>query len=338
MLRDKLRNNKKLVYWYRCFRNRNTKAYKEFVFDDTQKLTFKAKDNNFGDFNNVYYDIFMRDSVSGFFAIYRWILSSLYVADRFNMIPHISIIHTLYSNEDEDFFKLYFSLRNGVESIENKANVLEYNSGHLMWLDDKYGLPKGLPCGYDIGEDYINELASIKNKYLDFNNELENKIIIQIDNLLNKEKTIGVHYRGTDYKAGFKGHPIALSPSDYFEYIDELLNLDYKKIFVATDDKTALDEFIDRYGDKIVYYKDTERSSDGKSVHEFSKSDVHQKGYDVLRDMLTLSNCDSLICGKSQVSIAARVEKSSKGKKYDYFKLIDKGNYTVDNRKEYYKK
>ncbi len=339
MLRDKLKNNKKMVYWWRCFKNRNNKEYERFVFNDTHKLFFEAKEIDVvSEDKNVYYYIKMLDCQSGFFAIYRWILNALYVADRFNMIPCFDIRHTFYTEGEEEFFKKYFVLKNGVDSIEDKSNVFLYVGGHLAWFDEAHGLSKELPCGYDVDDKYISDLAILRNKYLDFNLDIKNEINNEINNLIGNNKTIGIHYRGTDYKAGFKGHPIALMPSDYFEYIDKLLNDGYTKVFVATDDKTALDEFISKYGDKVVYYLDTNRSSDGKSVHEFSSEDPYLKGYEVLRDMLTLSRCDSLICGKSQVSIGARIEKCANNKSYEFFKLIDKGNYTIDTRKKYYKK
>ena len=337
MLKEKLKKNKKLVYWWRCFRNRNNTAYKNFILDYTHKTLFEVVDNVKGkDVGPLIYDITMTENRVGFFAIYRRILNALYVANRFNMIPYVSIKDTFYTEENEDFFKTYFKLKIGVDNILDEPNIIKYQEGHFFWLDDKHNINQDY--NYNVNDDYINELASIKNRYLDFNSEIESKIIIQTDNLLNKEKTIGVHYRGTDYKAGFKNHPIALCPGDYFEYIDELLAKNYTKIFVATDDKLALDEFIGRYGDKVCYYKDTERSSDGKSVHEFSnnrKNDAHLKGFEVLRDMLTLSNCDAFICGKSQVSIATRVEKASRGR-YEFFKLIDKGDYKKDMTQKYY--
>ena len=336
---NKLRNNKKAVYWWRCFKNRNSKEYKRFVFHDTHKLFFEAKEvDGIGEDKNIYYYIKMANCSSGFFAIYRWMLNALYVADRFNMIPCFDIRHTFYTSGEEEFFNKYFVLKEGVDSIDDKSNVFFYVAGHLAWFDDAHGLSKELPCGYDVDDKYISDLAILKNKYLDFNNDIKVKINKEINDLISKDKTVGVHYRGTDYKAGFKGHPIALMPSDYFEYIDNLLNKGCTKVFVATDDKTALDEFIDKYGDKVVYYQDTNRSNDGKSVHEFSNEDPFLKGYDVLRDMLTLASCDSLICGKSQVSIGARIERCAKGLAYDFFKLIDKGNYKADSRKNYYKK
>ena len=339
MLRDELSKNKKLVYWWRCFKNRNSKEYERFVFNDTHKLFFEAKEiDEIGEDKNIYYYIKIKGSSSGFFAIYRWILNALYVVDKFNMVPCFDIRHTFYTSGEEEFFNKYFVNKNGVDSIDDKSNIFLYRSGHLAWFDDAHGLSKDLLCGYNVDNKYISDLALLRNKYLDFNPDIKDKINKEINDLISKDKTVGVHYRGTDYKAGFKGHPIALMPSDYFEYIDNLLNKDYTKVFVATDDKNALDEFISKYGDKVVYYFDTNRSSDGKSVHEFSNEDPFLKGYDVLRDMLTLASCDSLICGKSQVSIGARVERCANGLAYDFFKLIDKGNYKVDSRKNYYKK
>ena len=81
-LKNKLRNNKKAAYWWRCYKYRNSKEYKRFVFNDTHKLFFEAKEiDEIGEDKNVYYYIKMIDCSSGFFAIYRWILNALYVAE-----------------------------------------------------------------------------------------------------------------------------------------------------------------------------------------------------------------------------------------------------------------
>ena len=67
MLRDELSKNKKLVYWWRCFKNRNSKEYERFVFNDTHKLFFEAKEiDEIDEDKNVYYYIKMIDCSSGF--------------------------------------------------------------------------------------------------------------------------------------------------------------------------------------------------------------------------------------------------------------------------------
>lgn len=86
--------------------------------------------------------------------------------------------------------------------------------------------------------------------------------------------------------------------------------------------------FENKYGEKLCYYKDVERGSTNKSV-AFCKNNREQHKYllglEVIRDMYTLSKCDSLIAGVSQVPICAQINKISRGEKYEVVKIIDKG-------------
>jgi hypothetical protein len=55
---------------------------------------------------------------------------------------------------------------------------------------------------------------------------------------------------------------------------------------------------------------------------------MHHKyklGLEVLRDMHTLAKCQGFICGLSQVSICAQIQKISNNEKFDFLHVIDKG-------------
>lgn len=145
-------------------------------------------------------------------------------------------------------------------------------------------------------------------------------------------RVLGIHFRGTDFKRNYNGHPVNLTVEDYITEIDRIMeHKSYDTMFLATDDLEAIKKLINRYGQKLVYYSDVTRSEGDETV---MKSDCVREnhhyllGLEVLRDMLTLAECDGLVAGLSQVSMAARIQKKSYGKEYEELVIINKGmNY-----------
>ena len=81
-------------------------------------------------------------------------------------------------------------------------------------------------------------------------------------------------------------------------------------------------------------YADVFRSDNDTSV-AFSKSDRkyhhYLLGYEIARDMYTLSLCDGLVAGKSSVSYLSNLYKHSRDEEYEYMKIIDNGNNVNEN-------
>ena len=115
--------------------------------------------------------------------------------------------------------------------------------------------------------------------------------------------------------------------------IDTLKEQD--NIFLATDEESALKRMSDKYGDRLCYYKDTYRSDNGLPVHYGSNVEGrsyykeryprYRMGYEVLRDAVTLSKCDTLVCGLSQVSFAAWYFKMSRGEDFSTRIVVNEG-------------
>ena len=194
--------------------------------------------------------------------------------------------------------------------------------------------------GYTSSAEYINEMAHIVKKYFFLKPEFKQEMEASISKVI-RGKTLGIHVRGTDFLAGTDNHPVALTVEDYFEYNDEIskdVSFDY--IFLATDDIRILEKMIENYGDKIRYYEDVLRSGEAVSpsmLNTDRKNNGYLLGKEIMRDMLTLAACDSLIAGVSQVSICARIWKRSTGIDYKIEKIIDKGiNHSRITAKKYY--
>ena len=118
---------------------------------------------------------------------------------------------------------------------------------------------------------------------------------------------------------------------DYFNVIDKaIIENGFEYIFLATDDSRKLELFIKRYNDKLIYFKDVHRS-DGIVNVTFEKNDREHNNYlnglECLRDIYTMSYCNGLVAGLSQVSVCARIVNRSLDKKFEFEKIIDNGIY-----------
>ena len=102
------------------------------------------------------------------------------------------------------------------------------------------------------------------------------------------------------------------------------------KIFLATDDMNILKEFVTKYEDNVIYYSDVIRSDDMRSVAFYENNrdkNNYKLGLEVIRDMYTLSCCDGLVAGISQVAICAQINKLARKEFYEDIMIINKGIY-----------
>ncbi|MBU6277455.1 MAG: hypothetical protein KGQ61_12535 [Planctomycetes bacterium] len=116
---------------------------------------------------------------------------------------------------------------------------------------------------------------------------------------------IGVHVRATDARRPHESRtsvPVDLVHGEIARRLDQVPG---QLIFLASDDAHTIDEFRERYGDKIRY-RDCIRSTDGSSLHGHYDGGVsmpaHEKARDVIIDALILSRCDFLIRTHSSVT------------------------------------
>nr|MDE7325206.1 hypothetical protein [Lachnospiraceae bacterium] len=118
-------------------------------------------------------------------------------------------------------------------------------------------------------------------------------------------------------------------PGDFLEPIKKMIEkYEYEQIFLATDSLEAISLLKKEFGDKISFYQDVQRSDGniGVQYSESSQENYHYLlGLEVLRDVYTLSACDSLIAGLSNVSCAARYIKVANGFEYREVVVIDHG-------------
>lgn len=147
--------------------------------------------------------------------------------------------------------------------------------------------------------------------------------------MLKGRKTLAVHVRGADFKRHYKNHPNIVATEEYIGVADDMMKqYNFEQIFLATDDIEAIGMFSSHFGDKLTFYNDVMRTDGDETVMRSvsGRENHHYKlGYEVIRDMYTLAECDGLVAGLSNVSIFARITKMSRGSDYVALHYIDKG-------------
>lgn len=282
----------------------------------------------------------MEESHSGFFADHNRLLALLYFADKYDMKPVVKYpAGYCYAekhpvNGTANPFEYYFEQPAGISLEELKSYKRVFRSRK----ENSYEVNKlcADPNGYTRSERYLNELARITAGYIRLNSVVKEKMDKEIADLLGEGKTLAAHVRGTDFKQNFNGHPISVGADEFLKAtVQTFEEGGYEKVFLATDDSAALKKYRKQFGDKVVFYQDVVRSDGNDTVmHSDIPRENHHYllGYEVLRDMYTLSVCDGLVAGLSQVSYAARIQKKSTGKEYGDLIILDKGiNYHKKN-------
>ena len=282
----------------------------------------------------IYY-ICENNGALGFFAMYRNWLEYLHFADRCGYVPVVDAGSEFAYGEKNPIcgtvnpFEYYFCQPKGIgiEKARASYRVIQSDILHRNMIEVAY---TGKWNHYRYTPDYLLAMSKIVKKYIKFNSSTRNYLktglrLLQID----KNRTLGVHIRGTDFRNGFNNHPVYVTENECFSEIDKIMaEGKYEKIFLATDDSRILEKFAAKYGETLRYYTDVMRSGRNKSVMQGKSGRSYHKyrlGLEVIRDMYTLAMCGGLVAGISQVAVCAQINKLAMGKKYDDLAIIDKG-------------
>lgn len=320
-LKKKMEKNnlgRSLLAAWRIWRN---PEYWQWLKDYELHTVFKFQE--LGPYNSDKALYFIGDNLygtTGFFCLWAWVCRGLIVAERYGFTPVADWTKTAYYDEEgwngiKNPFEYYFEPLSPVtaEEARESKNVTFCN-------EHTYGEPFQIYGHRD--DEEIERFARINSKYIHIKDELYEGIKEEICDLLGNKSTLAVHIRGVEW-GNMNGHPVPASYDDYARKIENALKkYNYKQIFLATDSEDTVTFFREKYGDAIVCYSNAVRASSGSRVLPIFKNDSERRnngfwlGYEVLRDMLTLSFCDGLVAGYSYVSFAAQVFKRSRGEDY----------------------
>ena len=324
--------NEKLHYIFKAFKHLNDSEYRKFFLErEYNPLLLEAHSNGAKFKDQKFYYIRENGNGYGFFAEFHALLDKFKFAEMFGMTPIVYWGDSFLYIENHSVqgtnngYQYYFDQPTPykIEDLDNAYFVMNAKNTQAPWIE------KTFDKGEDISEQYELIMAEMYRKYIHLNDQVDKQISKDIETLLEDRRTLGVHFRGTDFKENYNSHPVNVKMEQEFNVIDELLEKEnYDQIFLATDDKTAIEEFVNKYGNKIRSYQDVFRGTTNVSVafsHAERQNHHFLLGYEVLRDMLTLSNCDGLVAGISQVSICARIAKKARNEQYHSVVIIDNG-------------
>lgn len=271
---------------------------------------------------------------AGFYALFHRMMNGLYFAERFGFTPVADRwIGCAYEEKEQIdgtnvVFEYYFNPLSDIsldDALESYSVVIPGNPS-LDMMARKCQSKEW----YRPNDVYVREMARLYKKYVSLNEKTSKKIKTDINGLIGSEgeQCLAVHFRGTDYKGNWNGHPVSIDFESYVHSIRECLETGkYSKILLATDDNNYKDLFYKEFKN-VVCYDDVFRSDNDVSA-AFSKSDRelhgYRLGYEVIRDVYTMANCGGFISGHSMVSQAAEEVRIAQDKEYKDRIILDKG-------------
>ncbi|MBR1439614.1 MAG: hypothetical protein IJ589_00165 [Lachnospiraceae bacterium] len=253
---------------------------------------------------------------AGFFSNYQYVLGHILCAIEQDLIPVVDMqdYPTLY-NEPRGYhgiknaWNYYFE--DPVEVSLDKA----VQSGNFILCEPTYLPQSERYCG-EYGfptPDAVSYYAPIIEKYLRFTPQIKEQLEETAKRFDGYSFVIGVHYRGTDMRAGtYSDHPVTHILNEYIDNVERVLDQHPDAvIYLATDEEAAVTTFSNHFGN-IVLSQNAFRSAASNStqdgIHFQENNRPHhryQMGLEVLTDAWILSKCSALICGLSNVAGAA---------------------------------
>lgn len=321
-----------LVNLYRNRKDRQYLLLMEKINKNPNTLDFHKYGNKNKDKVIYFINVVSKNKI-GFWGLFFEALAGISEAKRWGFIPVIKYDEDCMYQESHailnttNVFEYYYEQPDkiSVNDCLDSERVAVYKKFHM------YHLYKDMNP-YNSTESDLKELSVLYKKYFKLNAYTHNYVYKSIEILFGgNKKVLGLHVRGTDFNLAWKGHPNAVAEEEFFREIDQVLReYNFDCIFIATDDNHKLSAFINRYGNKLIYYKDVHRASGTVSVgHEKCdrENNKYLNGLEVLRDAYTLSKCSGFIAGKSNVAMAARIIKYSYNSNFEFLKILDKGLY-----------
>lgn len=148
------------------------------------------------------------------------------------------------------------------------------------------------------------------------------------------ERILGISIRGTDYiKLQPKGHPIQPTIDELISACEKAIAREaYDKIYITSDELSAINIFKARFGDRIIYmdreYYDSYNTNNDithvTQVHFHRDDDRYLKGLEYFTSVELLSECTGIVCG---ISGASKIALIMNDLNYKYEDLIFKGVY-----------
>lgn len=316
-------------YIYRCMVGVVNKDYRNKVLNIKTPNCLFVEEYGEKNPNQVILLIKCDMPYSGWFSMINEIINPLEYADKYNFVPVIALGKSkLYSEEhvQKDLFEYYYDSPGGIsylETMESRNVVIAHSAFYNYFA-------KANEMVYDQDDALVIETARLTRKYFHFNSEMENYLFEKLEYLHKYDKIIGVHVRGTDFRAQYKDHPYYVEVESYINEVSRMLEKDSDcMIFLATDEEQTVEKFKLYFGKKVLYNDVYRAKTIGNvGIHsstENRENHHYELGREVLLDMIALSYCSILICTRSFVPYYSIINKLSRGERYTEIKVLNRG-------------
>ena len=205
---------KRIHYVLKAAKHFGDEPYMDFFLErEVNPLLLEFKQNGSGVPDKKVMLIRENGNGWGFFAEVRAMLAKMVFAERFGLTPYIEWGKTfLYTekqpvNGTENAFEYYFRQPNGMtkQDILKSSYVTESKSAQGVIIEREFKKDT-----YGMTAEYQSKLAEMYRKYIYLNEKTEKMIQNDLKDIFDDSKILGVHFRGTDYKAGYQNHPVAV--------------------------------------------------------------------------------------------------------------------------------
>lgn len=341
MIKEWIKKHKGMYRTAKIIQNMNNSEFNKMIdgycYNSPNELSVLIHNVEYLSKNHIVYliEYGVKDAcLCGFFALLRNSIKYLPVAEHLGFVPKIIWgSKTLYYDHDnekssQNAFLYYF------EPVAENVSIAEHP--YILASSKDYNKICLSKMSYLVTNDDMRFFGDIYKKYIRLKEPVQKYIDTNVQNIIHGRSILGVHVRGTDFSQGWTNHPKIVTIDEYLSKAKELFyGGEYDGIFLATDDKNALDEFKNVFQEKLLYYNDVFRTENDIGPHETedSRDRHHYKlGLEVLRDAYTLAHCKSLVCGLSQVSFAAQYINYALDSEFKKVIVIEHG---INNKESY---
>jgi hypothetical protein len=270
---------------------------KNQIIDNITLKSFGNKNKN-----KIFY-VIKRTPGAGLFSNVTYVLNHLKIVEKFNFIPVVDMENfpTIY-NEKKPLNKNLNSWNYYFKNTSKYTLKEVYKSKNVIFTDNFFS--KAMLTSYDMSSK--KDFSNIINKYIHIKPNIQSEVrIFKKKYFKNKDRVLGIHFRGTTYKTA-RGHAFPLPKKLMKKNIDFLMKkFNYNKIFVVTEEKKYLD-YLKKYYDKKLIFLDIFRTINIDAFNCYPRPNHRYKlGKEILIETLLLSYCSGLTFVKSNVSAAA---------------------------------
>lgn len=193
--------------------------------------------------------------------------------------------HTRFSHDDfKDF--------SDIKSVLDRQEDVLVNDVYLWAEHIARFLPEGHPV-YGLSGDKINRY--LFQKYFKLSPALNLKLEeFYRDRMASRHPIIGAHIRGSDKVKEYRLlHEVnARYPGRLDHYLRQHPNA---SIFLMTDAEQILQEYIAKYGDRLIYMNSMRTPHETIGVHELTQFSRESKGWDIVQETFLALRCDHFL-------------------------------------------